>query len=81
MADGTVARSPRAHRTICLPVSEAAYAHAVDDPAASRRMLDEGFRAAPELFPPGFARGYELKGELTAASGVFRAEARDVEAG
>jgi hypothetical protein len=43
MADGTVARSSRGHRTICLPISEDAYAHAVDDPAAFRRLLDEGF--------------------------------------
>ena len=34
---------------------------AVDDPAAFRRLLDEGFRAAPELFPPSFAGGYPLK--------------------
>src|SRR3954453_4088779 len=67
MADGTVARSSRQHRTICLPISEDSYAHAVDDPAAFRRLLDEAFRAAPELFPPGFARGYELKDDRTSA--------------
>ena len=61
MADGTVARSSRMHRTICLPISEDSYTIAVRDPAAFRRLLDEGFRAAPELFPPGFDRGYELK--------------------
>ena len=67
MADGTVARSSRGHRTICLPISEGSYAHAVDDPAAFRRLLDEGFRATPELFPQGFARGYELKDDRTSA--------------
>jgi hypothetical protein len=61
MADGTVARSSRGHRTICLPVSEDAYIRAVNDPAAFRGLLDEGFRTMPELFPPDFARGYELK--------------------
>src|SRR4051795_10737874 len=67
MADGTVARSSRAHRTICLPVSEDSYTIAVGDPSAFRRLLDEGFRAAPELFPPGFDRGYELKDDRTSA--------------
>jgi hypothetical protein len=67
MADGTVARSSRQHRTICLPISEDSYRRAVDDPAAFRRLLDEGFRATPELFPPGFDRGYELKGDRTSA--------------
>lgn len=67
MADGTVARSSRAHRTICLPISEDTYMLAVDDPAAFRRLLDEGFRAAPEPFPPGFDRGYQLKDDRTSA--------------
>jgi hypothetical protein len=44
-----------------LPVSEEAYTQAVRDPSAFRRLLDEGFRTSPELFPPNFARGYELK--------------------
>ncbi len=67
MADGTVARPSRGHRTICLPISEDSNAHTVDDPAAFRLLLDEAFRATPELFPPGFARGYELKDERTSA--------------
>jgi hypothetical protein len=61
MAEGSATRSSRGHRTICLPVSEDAYAHAISDPAAFRSLLDECFRRAPELFPPVFARGYELK--------------------
>ena len=61
MAEGTATRSSRGHRTICLPVSEDAYTQAVNDPAAFRRLLDEGFRTTPELFPPNFAQGYELK--------------------
>jgi hypothetical protein len=44
-----------------LPVSEDAYVRAVNDPTAFRRLLDEGFRTMPELFPPNFAQGYELK--------------------
>ncbi|WP_422927000.1 hypothetical protein [Singulisphaera sp. PoT] len=61
MADGTVARSSRAHRTICLPISEGAYSRAVADPAAFRGLLDDRFRMNPDLFPRGFARGYALK--------------------
>ena len=61
MAEGSATRSSRGHRTICLPVSEDAYMRAVNSPAAFRNLLDEGFRTAPELFPPNFARGYELK--------------------
>jgi hypothetical protein len=44
-----------------LLASEEAYTQAVHDPGAFRRLLDEGFRASPELFPPNFAQGYELK--------------------
>ena len=61
MAEGSATRASRGHRTICLPVSEDAYAQAVNDPAEFRRLLDEGFRTTPELFPANFARGYELK--------------------
>jgi len=61
MAEGSATRSSRGHRTICLPVSEDAYTQAVPDPAAFRSLLDEHFRTTPELFPPNFARGYELK--------------------
>jgi hypothetical protein len=35
--------------------------HPINDPTAFRNLLDEGFRRARELFPPNFARGYELK--------------------
>ena len=61
MAESGATRSSRGHRTICLPVPEDAYVRAVDDPAEFRRLLDDCFRRAPELFPPDFARGYELK--------------------
>jgi hypothetical protein len=44
-----------------LPSSEDAYTQAVNDPGAFRRLLDEAFRTSPELFPPNFAQGYELK--------------------
>jgi hypothetical protein len=71
MADGTATRPARGHRTICLPVSEDAYTQAMNDPAEFRRLLDEGFRATPELFPPNFARGYELKdGRMSVKQGL-----------
>jgi hypothetical protein len=54
-----------------LPISEDAYTRAVDDPIAFRRLLDEGFRTMPELFPPNVARGYELKdGRMTVKQGL-----------
>ncbi|HMB06114.1 MAG TPA: hypothetical protein VKP69_20575 [Isosphaeraceae bacterium] len=65
MAEGSATRSSRGHRTICLPVSEDAYSQAVRDPAKFRRWLDDCFRTTPELFPPNFARGYELKDDRT----------------
>ena len=61
MADGTVARSSRGHRTICLPISEAAYQQIVNDPGEFRRTIDDSFRRTPELFPPDFAAGYHMK--------------------
>lgn len=51
--------------TICLPFDQARYAEVVADPAAFRAALDRLFRAAPELFPDGFARGYWLKESRT----------------
>ena len=61
MAEGLATRSSRGHRTICLPIAEEAYSHAVNDPAAFRRWIDDSFRETPELFPADFAQGYELK--------------------
>jgi hypothetical protein len=61
MADGCATRSSRGHHTICLPIPEEVYARIVNDPHEFRRALDHGFRQAPELFPPDFARGYRLK--------------------
>jgi hypothetical protein len=47
--------------TLCLPFDQDLYPQLVADPAAFRRALDHFFRAAPELFPDGFAQGYRLK--------------------
>ena len=51
MAEGLATRSSRGHRTICLPIAEESYCRVVDDPAAFRVAVDDGFRDAPELFP------------------------------
>ena len=60
-AEGLATRSSRGHRTLCLPIAEEAYSHAVNDPAAFRRGIDDSFRETPELFPADFAQGSELK--------------------
>ena len=51
-------RSSRGQRTICLPITEEAYARLIEDPQQFRRALDEAYRGAPELFPNDFALGY-----------------------
>jgi hypothetical protein len=67
MAEGTVPRSSRGHRTICLPISEEAYQKIVGDPRAFRTAIDDCFRRAPELFPPNFAGGYQMKDDRVSA--------------
>ena len=67
MAVAIATRSSRGHRTICLPVSEEAYAQIIDDPAAFRRTLDHYFQEMPELFPANFAHGYRLKDDRLSA--------------
>lgn len=61
MAAESTTRSSRGHRTICLPVSEHAYAQIVKDAVEFRRALDGCFQEMPELFPANFAQGYRLK--------------------
>ena len=67
MAQSLATRSPRGHRTLCLPISEETYSRIVNDPGAFRRTVDDCFRQTPESFPPNFARGYELKDDRTSA--------------
>src|SRR5215471_11416480 len=61
MAAECATRSSRGHRTICLPISEHAYAQIVDDPVEFRPVLDDCFQEVPELFPANFPHGYRLK--------------------
>ena len=67
MAAESATRSSRGHRTICLPISEHAYARVIDDPAAFRRTLDDCFQGMPELFPANFTHGYRLKDDRLSA--------------
>lgn len=67
MASGNATRLSRGHRTICLPISVAAYPQVVNDPQLFRRTLDECFRQMPELFPKNFAKGYQLKDDRRSA--------------
>jgi hypothetical protein len=61
MAAGCATRASRGHRTICLPIPEGTYRQIVNDPQQFRRAIDDSFRRSPELFPPNFALGYQLK--------------------
>lgn len=56
-------KAARNTRTICVPWCEEEYARIVGDPAAFRAALDGFHEKMPELFPEGFADGYELKDE------------------
>lgn len=62
MADGPANRSPaRGRFTICLPVEEAHYAALIDDSERFRAWVTDAFAQSPELFPEGFAAGFQLK--------------------
>lgn len=52
-------------RTICLPVSEEHYARIVPQAARFRQWLEESYRQMPELFPPLFTEGFEMKDSRT----------------
>src|SRR5215210_9243741 len=67
MAASLATRASRGHRTICLPIAEETYRRIVGDPVEFRRTLDDAFRRMPELFPAGFARGYQLKDDRRSA--------------
>jgi hypothetical protein len=58
-------KTPRGCHTICLPIDEPRYNHLIDNPSTFRDFLDEQFHTTPELFPPAFVHGYELKDART----------------
>jgi hypothetical protein len=46
-----------------LPITEEHYANIIDDPTRVRKeWLDPQYAGSPELFPPDFAKGYEMNG-------------------
>jgi hypothetical protein len=61
MANGLAAGSSGGIRTICLPIGEEEYCRIIDDATQFRRAVDGCYERVPELFPEGFAKGYELK--------------------
>jgi len=54
-------KAPRGSRTICLPIDEHQYHQIIAAPSEFRAFLDEQYQRTPELFPPRFVDGYELK--------------------
>jgi len=64
MADKpTKSRARNGQRTITLPITEEHYAEIIDNPERFRlEWLDVFYTDCPELFPPGFEKGYEMKG-------------------
>jgi hypothetical protein len=53
---------PRGAKQIVIPMTRTQYDEIWHDPERIRASLDQCARAAPELFPAGFALGYRLHG-------------------
>jgi hypothetical protein len=61
MAEGSANRSPTpVCRTICLPCTEEEYGALVPDAKRFRTWLQTTFDRHPELFPEGFAQGFQM---------------------
>jgi len=66
MADGLANASPtRGSCTISLPIGEEEYGVVVNDPKRFRKWLTDSFALYPELFPAGFAQGFQMKDKRT----------------
>lgn len=69
--------APRGSRTICLPVTEESYGQIMAGPAEFKAFLNDQFQKTPELFPPGFALGYQLKdGRVSRKLGISQRRIR-----
>jgi hypothetical protein len=53
---------PRGAKQIVIPMTRPQYDQIWHDPERIRAFVDDSARAAPELFPTGFDRGYRLHG-------------------
>jgi len=53
---------PRGAKQIVIPMDRQQYDEIWHDPERTRAFVNESARSAPELFPPGFDRGYRLHG-------------------
>jgi hypothetical protein len=69
---GSSLPKPRGCSTICLPIDQDLYQQIIDSPQAFRRVLDQAYRNAPELFPQAFAQGYTLKDDRVSAKRGLR---------
>ena len=67
MAESLATQASRGHRTLCLPFEVETHRRVVRRPRRVRRVVGACFRDAPELFPAGLDRGYELKDDRTSA--------------
>lgn len=66
MADGSAKRSPtRDIRSICLPCTEEEYDAIVKDAKQFRSWVEKSFALHAELFPEGFAKGFEMDDRRT----------------
>lgn len=57
-----MSQAPRGAKQIVIPMSRQQYDEIWHDPARLRAAVDGWTRSDPELFPPGFERGYRLHG-------------------
>jgi hypothetical protein len=60
-SDSNTKASQKTHRTICLPFYDEEYGKIIDDAMQFRHFLNCSYEKMPELFPPNFLQGYQLK--------------------
>jgi hypothetical protein len=64
--DTPAVAKPQWKATIVLPITEEHYSNILAAPARFRsEWLDPMYTARPELFPPGFEKGYAMAGHYT----------------
>jgi hypothetical protein len=80
MAKGLASEPSASIRTICVPICEEEYRETVPDARQFRGFVRRCYGEMPELFPPNFGRGFELKdGRMSKRTGLMirRVELRD----